>query len=340
MLIYDPSTTADLTVFTIQKNGANIWSYNMRIYGQSVVSPAPVPLQVFQTLNPGDYINILTDPTSNTIVKAGSTVNITRLSVGPTGSTGPTGAPSTVTGPTGAVQKFAYSGFYVAASGSPITLTSAYSGYLIQVAANIILPLASTIPLGGIIAFVNHTTSAYTITVNNTSTEFIYNGNTLATTTRSVTIQGGETLSLVSRGGTEWDLAAGSVGLRYQSTPPVLRSSVINQPATTLVSLNTIKAYMSTAGALWLGTNTGSAINVYGQATITYFGAAPGGSTIALASLNSMTSAVAAPGGGHIGDIITAVVTDTTNGYMYRITSQQYTTSQSDKYNIVIEQLG
>jgi hypothetical protein len=42
----------------------------------------------------------------------------------------------------------------------------------------------------------------------------------------------------------------------------------------------------------------------------------------------------------YIGDIVVAVVSDTTNGYMYRITGQQYTSSQSGNYNIVIEQLG
>ena len=97
LLIYDPSNTADVTVFTIQKNGSNVWSYTMRIYGQATVAPAPVPLLIYQTLNAGDWLNFITDPTGTSIVKAGSTVNITRLSVGPTGFTGSTGN----TGPTG-----------------------------------------------------------------------------------------------------------------------------------------------------------------------------------------------------------------------------------------------
>jgi hypothetical protein len=103
LLIYDPSTSSDLTIFTIQKNGSNVWSYNMRIYGGNVVAPAPVPLLIYQTLNAGDWLNFLTDPTGTSVVKAGSTVNITRLSVGPTGAaglTGPTGATGS-TGPTG-----------------------------------------------------------------------------------------------------------------------------------------------------------------------------------------------------------------------------------------------
>jgi hypothetical protein len=122
--------------------------------------------------------------------------------------------------------------------------------------------------------------------------------------------------------------------------PPVIRANIINRPATTIVALNTIKAYMSTAGAMWLGTNTGTSINVYGQATITYFGSSTSASTISLVNLNSMTSAVVVPGTGNIGDTITAVVTDTTNGYMYRITSQQFTSSRSGNYNIAIERLG
>jgi hypothetical protein len=78
----------------------------MRIYGQSFVAPAPVPLLIYQTLNAGDWLNFITDPTSTSIVKAGSTVNITRLSVGPTGFTGQTGftgptGPTGITGPTG-----------------------------------------------------------------------------------------------------------------------------------------------------------------------------------------------------------------------------------------------
>jgi len=103
MLIYDPTGSPDVTIFTIQKNGANVWSYNMRIYGAATVSPAPVPLIIYQTLAVGDWLNFITDPTGAAVVKAGSTVNITRLSVGPTGATGDTGPTGYTgwTGPTG-----------------------------------------------------------------------------------------------------------------------------------------------------------------------------------------------------------------------------------------------
>jgi hypothetical protein len=69
----------------------------MRIYGQATVAPAPVPLLIYQTLAVGDTLNFRTDPTGTAIVKAGSTVNITRLSVGPTGATGQTGPAGTAT---------------------------------------------------------------------------------------------------------------------------------------------------------------------------------------------------------------------------------------------------
>ena len=240
----------------------------------------------------------------------------------------------------GGISYHSYSGFLYIGSGAAVTLTASQNGYVIQLAgANVILPLGSSVALGGNYTFINNSASNITITVNNTSTEFIYNGGALSSTTRSLTIQPGETLVLMSRGNTEWDVVGGSASMRYQATPPVLKSSIINQAPTTIVANNTIKAYMASNGAMWLGSNTGSAINLYGQATITYFGAPPSGSTISLASLNSMISAVAAPSTGRIGDSMVAIVTDTTNACMYRITSQQYTTSQSGNYNLVIEQL-
>jgi hypothetical protein len=123
------------------------------------------------------------------------------------------------------------------------------------------------------------------------------------------------------------------------STPPVYKSAIVNQAATTIVSMNTLKAYMSTSGAIWLGSNTGGAINVYGQATWTIYGLDPLGSTISLPSLNSMTSAAPTPGSGHRGDLVVAVVTDTTNSYVYRVTGQQFGTSVSGNYSVIIEQL-
>jgi len=134
LLIYDPANTADVVLFTIQKNGASVWSYNMRIYGSSTVSPAPVPLIIYQTLAVGDWLNFITDPTGTAIVKAGSTVNITRLSVGPTGFTGATGNTGN-TGNTGPVASDAlewtvYSPSWTASTTNPVigngTITGRY----------------------------------------------------------------------------------------------------------------------------------------------------------------------------------------------------------------------
>jgi hypothetical protein len=118
LLIAQAVNSQDSTNFLIQKNGATVWSYNMIVY--SVVSPAPMPLLIYQTVNAGDYFNFFIDGTGNITIKGGSTVNITRLSVGPTGatglgSTGPTGAtgltgPTGFTGPTGSTGSMGSSG--------------------------------------------------------------------------------------------------------------------------------------------------------------------------------------------------------------------------------------
>ena len=107
MIIFDPTNIQDLTTFTVQKNGSNVWSYPMRIYGSATVAPAPVPLILYLDLVGGDYLNFVYDATGLAVAKAGSTLNITRISVGPTGATGFTGAGATgvtgVTGPTGPI---------------------------------------------------------------------------------------------------------------------------------------------------------------------------------------------------------------------------------------------
>jgi hypothetical protein len=95
LLIATSTNNSDSTIFTITKNGTSVWSYNMIVY--SVVSPAPMPLLLYQTANAGDYFNFLIDGGGTITIKGGSTVNMTRLSVGPTGPTGFTGT----TGPTG-----------------------------------------------------------------------------------------------------------------------------------------------------------------------------------------------------------------------------------------------
>ena len=116
------------------------------------------------------------------------------------------------------------------------------------------------------------------------------------------------------------------------------RTSVINQAATTVVTFNSINAYMSN-GALWLGSNTGNAINIYGQAQWSYNGGSAN-ATIPLMSVNTATLVTATPGSGVQGDLVVAVIADATNQYLYRITGQQSSVLQTGSYSIVIEQLG
>ena len=98
LLIVQVTGSGDPTLFRILRNGNDVWNYSITPY--SVVSPAPIPLLIYLNLNAGDYLNFLVDATTGISVRAGSTVNITRLSVGPTGATGFTGVTGT-SGPTG-----------------------------------------------------------------------------------------------------------------------------------------------------------------------------------------------------------------------------------------------
>lgn len=116
-------------------------------------------------------------------------------------------------------------------------------------------------------------------------------------------------------------------------------TSAINQAAGTTVAINTIKAYMATDGTLWLGSNTGGTIAVYGQAQWTYFGSAGAGSTISLPTLSSLANAINCPTSGNRGDLVVAVVTDTTNSVTYRVTGQQTGAAKTGNYSIIIEQL-
>ena len=89
ILIIDAATgTPETILATINRNGTTIWSYNVGVY--NIVDPVAVNLQIYQTCAANDTINFLLDAAAGNItLKAGSTVNITRLSVGPTGATGP-----------------------------------------------------------------------------------------------------------------------------------------------------------------------------------------------------------------------------------------------------------
>ena len=125
LLIVDPQVTQDSITFTITKNGVNAWSGDMIIYGQSVVAPAPVPLQITLLLQPGDYLNFYYNSGGQLVrVRAGSTVNITRLSVGPTGATGATGRDGAAfnTGATG------YTGYTGAIGPTGATGSTGYTG--------------------------------------------------------------------------------------------------------------------------------------------------------------------------------------------------------------------
>ena len=159
---------------------------------------------------------------------------------------------------------------------------------MIQIAAasniNIYLPSASTCPLGSKIGFTNNSgTFVGTIVTNSTGTaNFIYNGGLVLTTLNSsITVQGGETLELTSRGNTEWDVTNGTAELRYQGQPWIKNSIPPNSAANTAMPLDNVNARLfqssfyllaqvspfTVTGQTW---NWSGSANINGQAAITY----------------------------------------------------------------------
>jgi hypothetical protein len=199
------------------------------------------------------------------------------------------------------------------------------------------------VPLGGKINFTSAASAnVYTITVNNTGTEFIYNGGILGTSSRSITIQPGETLELTSRGGSEWDVTGGTAGLRYQLIAPALGPSFAHKSSASVIYGQLI-AYMgngtgNTAGALYLATTTGS-LTITGQALWVYFGSAPTSQTMNYTITTTATNIGSSPGTNARGDMVVATFTDITNSIFYRLTAQQTTVANTGNYSLFFEKL-
>jgi len=232
-----------------------------------------------------------------------------------------------------------YSGFSPTFSG---TLSASQNGWLIQMTGNTVLPPSASVPIGGKFNFANHSGNSYTVTVNNVSTEFIYNANSLQTTSRFITMQPSETLELVSRGGTEWDVTGGSTAMRYQPSTPVLKQSVTNAAQGTTVAVNTIKAFAN-VGYLYIQSNTSTSIQVFGQAAQLCYGNGQVASTLSATvttSAGNSLGVLSTPFMNHWGDIHIYHITDATYNFMYRVSAQLTGATSSSNYNVVIEQLG
>jgi hypothetical protein len=93
MVLAESTVTGEVGRLDVLKNGVVYWSQPLTI----VVTPVILPLLLFLDLSAGDTLNVRIDGASPTTVRPGTTLNLTRLSVGPTGRTGGTGW----TGPTG-----------------------------------------------------------------------------------------------------------------------------------------------------------------------------------------------------------------------------------------------
>jgi len=96
MLLVDGGITGSPGRIELRKNGVSVWSQPLTI----VTTPTVLPLLLLLDLAAGDTLNVYVDGASVTTVLPGTTANLTRLSVGPTGVTGATG-PTGWTGPQG-----------------------------------------------------------------------------------------------------------------------------------------------------------------------------------------------------------------------------------------------
>ena len=91
------------------------------------------------------------------------------------------------------------------------TLTLAMLGDTIQVSGNITLPVGNTVQTGSAYWLYNQTANSYTVTVGNTSTDFIYNpASGFSNTNRFITLGPGDSAYLVNRS-SEWDIFGGSL---------------------------------------------------------------------------------------------------------------------------------
>lgn len=96
MILVDGGITGSPGRIELRKNGVSVWSQSLTI----VTTPTAIPLLLLLDLESGDTLNVYVDGASITTILPGTTANLTRLSVGPTGVTGTTG-PTGNTGPQG-----------------------------------------------------------------------------------------------------------------------------------------------------------------------------------------------------------------------------------------------
>ncbi len=104
-----------------------------------------------------------------------------------------------------------------------LTVVNAY----VQANGNITLPATAGLKAGDWLYFYTQGTTSI-ITVNNTASDFIYSP-TLGitnTTTTSITLNAGDSLYLINRGGAEWDVVGGSILISQQSYLPIVSALI------------------------------------------------------------------------------------------------------------------
>ncbi len=150
------------------------------------------------------------------------------------------------------------------------TLTNSAAGKAIQFfsasSVTATLPLSSTMPLGSCITFLNNGGAVMMVSVQGADSI-----NTASTGASSVGLQIGDTLTLMSRGTTEWDIVGGTAGLQFAPSRGVTPAAADNstQLATTAWCnanvapgrLLRTSVYFNNAGTLQVSINGGAFTN-------------------------------------------------------------------------------
>ncbi|WP_175969613.1 hypothetical protein [Burkholderia sp. BCC0322] len=266
-------TTQTLPPASSCPNGTSITVVYMQSSGSAIVARNGTDTLSFGqgsssnsiTLSPGEEVQFVSNG-SNGWVSAGQTLS--------TGVTATQFDNSQKQATTAFVQRALgnFSGF--TALNANTTLTAFYAGQLIQwygaSGGAITLPTGASMPSGGTISIVNFGSGP--ITVNTQGSDFIWSAGNV----QPVTLQIGDSLLLVCRGSTEWDVAGGTAAIQFSQTRGVTAAQFDSSTrlATTAFVQRALgnfqNFYSYQTSQTLIGAQSGAVINFWGTSAATF----------------------------------------------------------------------
>ncbi len=182
-MIIQGSATPDQVMTEVYVNTGTVYSYRHVAYG--IVSPVAIPIGLYLPLNANDYVHLscFTTGTAGPItMKAGSTMNLYRMTNGPTGaqgSVGPQGFQGTqgfqgVPGPTGTL-----SGSVTFTQGSTIPVNADVDNYSLTEGTLFNMTGSGGINFNGI---ANGSIGRYIVLINNSAGNVIFKQEAVSST--------------------------------------------------------------------------------------------------------------------------------------------------------------